>query len=151
MKRPLLQYPQLAEPSRAAYGVGSNKTFHWKNAAADGSNFLSLQDGGTQPTGATTSTGWTVGTTASGNYSLMAAGVERLASTFGATPLPAAAPNNTLGDGFRTEQSYSGTFAAGDWTIGNSFASVRSEEHTSELQSPVHLVCRLLLEKKKKQ
>src|SRR6266487_2768111 len=28
-------------------------------------------------------------------------------------------------------------------------ASPRSEEHTSELQSPVHLVCRLLLEKKK--
>src|SRR6266487_3277407 len=28
-------------------------------------------------------------------------------------------------------------------------ASYRSEEHTSELQSPVHLVCRLLLEKKK--
>src|SRR5690348_18050248 len=28
--------------------------------------------------------------------------------------------------------------------------SMRSEEHTSELQSPVHLVCRLLLEKKKK-
>src|SRR5713226_7594749 len=27
----------------------------------------------------------------------------------------------------------------------------RSEEHTSELQSPVHLVCRLLLEKKKTQ
>src|SRR5258708_2811677 len=28
-------------------------------------------------------------------------------------------------------------------------AQVRSEEHTSELQSPDHLVCRLLLEKKK--
>src|SRR5258708_21410415 len=28
-------------------------------------------------------------------------------------------------------------------------ASLRSEEHTSELQSPDHLVCRLLLEKKK--
>src|SRR5436189_6399784 len=28
---------------------------------------------------------------------------------------------------------------------------VRSEEHTSELQSPMYLVCRLLLEKKKKQ
>src|SRR5438876_7164587 len=27
----------------------------------------------------------------------------------------------------------------------------RSEEHTSELQSPVHLVCRLLLEKKSKE
>src|SRR5687768_17892112 len=29
-------------------------------------------------------------------------------------------------------------------------ASRRSEEHTSELQSRLHLVCRLLLEKKKK-
>src|SRR5438552_634412 len=29
-------------------------------------------------------------------------------------------------------------------------APERSEEHTSELQSPDHLVCRLLLEKKKK-
>src|SRR5947208_6312648 len=32
-----------------------------------------------------------------------------------------------------------------------SFVGSRSEEHTSELQSPDHLVCRLLLEKKKKQ
>src|SRR2546429_6974985 len=30
-------------------------------------------------------------------------------------------------------------------------SGVRSEEHTSELQSRLHLVCRLLLEKKKKQ
>src|SRR2546426_5484788 len=29
-------------------------------------------------------------------------------------------------------------------------SSMRSEEHTSELQSPCNLVCRLLLEKKKK-
>src|SRR5437763_8798923 len=29
-------------------------------------------------------------------------------------------------------------------------AEIRSEEHTSELQSPMYLVCRLLLEKKKK-
>src|SRR5690348_18062296 len=35
-----------------------------------------------------------------------------------------------------------------DWGIR--MVSLRSEEHTSELQSPVHLVCRLLLEKKKK-
>src|SRR5690348_17491706 len=35
-------------------------------------------------------------------------------------------------------------------TVANSTAGLnRSEEHTSELQSPVHLVCRLLLEKKK--
>src|SRR6267154_4892848 len=33
---------------------------------------------------------------------------------------------------------------------GSDHIPERSEEHTSELQSPVHLVCRLLLEKKKK-
>src|SRR5258708_13434766 len=32
----------------------------------------------------------------------------------------------------------------------HSSSTKRSEEHTSELQSPDHLVCRLLLEKKKK-
>src|SRR5258708_26437190 len=32
---------------------------------------------------------------------------------------------------------------------GQTVALIRSEEHTSELQSPDHLVCRLLLEKKK--
>src|SRR5438552_14444772 len=39
-----------------------------------------------------------------------------------------------------------------DATGGSGFAPgrpLRSEEHTSELQSPDHLVCRLLLEKKK--
>src|SRR3989442_13385911 len=35
-------------------------------------------------------------------------------------------------------------------TIGSSTIASRSEEHTSELQSRPHLVCRLLLEKKKK-
>src|SRR2546422_8048857 len=35
--------------------------------------------------------------------------------------------------------------------VGRQQASIpRSEEHTSELQSRLHLVCRLLLEKKKK-
>src|SRR5258708_2011514 len=33
--------------------------------------------------------------------------------------------------------------------IGECCSTFRSEEHTSELQSPDHLVCRLLLEKKK--
>src|SRR5687768_18057621 len=33
---------------------------------------------------------------------------------------------------------------------GERVGCVRSEEHTSELQSRLHLVCRLLLEKKKK-
>src|SRR5258708_28208708 len=34
---------------------------------------------------------------------------------------------------------------------GAAVVGLRSEEHTSELQSPDHLVCRLLLEKKNRQ
>src|SRR5690348_17457893 len=34
------------------------------------------------------------------------------------------------------------------WGVTYPYEQTRSEEHTSELQSPVHLVCRLLLEKK---
>src|SRR2546422_9627833 len=37
-----------------------------------------------------------------------------------------------------------------DGQIGERTTDLRSEEHTSELQSRLHLVCRLLLEKKKK-
>src|SRR3989454_3578904 len=41
-------------------------------------------------------------------------------------------------------------FAVADKVVGPSGRTPRSEEHTSELQSPCNLVCRLLLEKKKK-
>src|SRR6266487_1944059 len=46
---------------------------------------------------------------------------------------------------------YGATKAAGEMLLGSYAAcyGIRSEEHTSELQSPVHLVCRLLLEKTK--
>src|SRR5438094_5446229 len=37
-----------------------------------------------------------------------------------------------------------------DFVYEDQQSAVRSEEHTSELQSPYDLVCRLLLEKKKK-
>src|SRR5207248_11054159 len=54
---------------------------------------------------------------------------------------------------FGEPSSLSLTFNAVTLT-GNSFGAtrgkLRSEEHTSELQSPYDLVCRLLLEKKKK-
>src|SRR5690348_17853631 len=41
--------------------------------------------------------------------------------------------------------------AQAHWNASPHAGRWRSEEHTSELQSPVHLVCRLLLEKKKTQ
>src|SRR5437763_8779622 len=37
------------------------------------------------------------------------------------------------------------------WGRGTALLQQRSEEHTSELQSPMYLVCRLLLEKKKQE
>src|SRR5258708_22289491 len=42
-----------------------------------------------------------------------------------------------------------GTGSAHRYGHAHSPENIRSEEHTSELQSPDHLVCRLLLEKKK--
>src|SRR5258708_11890951 len=65
-------------------------------------------------------------------------------------------PYTTL---FRSE--YARRVGPGKWIVGGEWdhtiwnppslptRQLRSEEHTSELQSPDHLVCRLLLEKKK--
>src|SRR5258708_14874932 len=44
-----------------------------------------------------------------------------------------------------------GSFEPEDGIFRINAAWLRSEEHTSELQSPDHLVCRLLLEKKNKE
>src|SRR5258708_22949434 len=49
--------------------------------------------------------------------------------------------------GERRLRAHAVTPGAGHGGAGD---DARSEEHTSELQSPDHLVCRLLLEKKKK-
>src|SRR5258708_21751579 len=52
----------------------------------------------------------------------------------------------TVGHGDRS----GGACSPGDFEFARRESKHRSEEHTSELQSPDHLVCRLLLEKKKK-
>src|ERR1041385_9419239 len=54
-------------------------------------------------------------------------------------------PYTTL---FRSDVAY---LNAAGWNPLPRATQDRSEEHTSELQSRLHLVCRLLLEKKKKQ
>src|SRR5207253_7096266 len=57
-------------------------------------------------------------------------------------------PYTTL---FRSTNSSCSKASMQDSTLSHILASIcRSEEHTSELQSRGHLVCRLLLEKKKK-
>src|SRR2546426_10368091 len=58
------------------------------------------------------------------------------------------APLDNAVDGLnRAAERYERAFAKAQ---ANGGAIERSEEHTSELQSPCNLVCRLLLEKKKK-
>src|SRR5690348_17658564 len=71
-------------------------------------------------------------------------------------------PRSTLFPYTRSSDLEAGAFLDPFYSPGSDFIAMgnryivelivmkRSEEHTSELQSPVHLVCRLLLEKKKK-
>src|ERR1017187_10581729 len=54
-------------------------------------------------------------------------------------------PYTTL---FRSFSEFARSLMFNTWAPCN--CATRSEEHTSELQSPMYLVCRLLLEKKKK-
>src|SRR2546429_5339621 len=59
-------------------------------------------------------------------------------------------PYTTL---FRSPFQVAKAFEPAHWFVTRAATGrepVRSEEHTSELQSRLHLVCRLLLEKKKK-
>src|SRR2546426_5107532 len=66
-------------------------------------------------------------------------------------------PRSTLFPYTTLFRSNEGAFEVDDgtgriWVLSEGFGvpGKRSEEHTSELQSPCNLVCRLLLEKKKK-
>src|SRR5258708_12071371 len=62
-------------------------------------------------------------------------------------------PYTTLFRSAGTQHSHHGVGGFSQCCVGHVLDAhvedVRSEEHTSELQSPDHLVCRLLLEKKK--
>src|SRR5258708_18949474 len=59
-------------------------------------------------------------------------------------------PYTTLFRSGEKRAGWGGEGSEGCWYMVWFPFSGRSEEHTSELQSPDHLVCRLLLEKKKK-
>src|SRR5688500_20347413 len=64
----------------------------------------------------------------------------------------AAGGTPTLKVAVRSEETPPAVVAAADLVVLRpaGLVDLRSEEHTSELQSPCNLVCRLLLEKKKK-
>lgn len=100
------------------------KTFYLLDALAG--NYMALQDGGSAPGTATTGTGWTVAKTAATVYSRMDAQTERAASTFGATAQPDGAPDNTLGDCFRTSTTLNGSFASANWSLAFPVIAVSS-------------------------
>src|SRR2546429_8201260 len=60
-----------------------------------------------------------------------------------------ALPISTHANSRRPDSLSTGTTATSREPVPSGFGPTRSEEHTSELQSRLHLVCRLLLEKKK--
>src|SRR2546427_5949062 len=61
-----------------------------------------------------------------------------------------ASDHRHLGNRIRSNYSHAPRLLARRWRKAAARGIVRSEEHTSELQSQSNLVCRLLLEKKKK-
>src|SRR5258708_18706908 len=79
------------------------------------------------------------------NYATSKAGADKVVASIKAAGGKAVA---VAGDVSRAEGA-KGIIDAAIETFGR-LDILRSEEHTSELQSPDHLVCRLLLEKKKK-
>lgn len=91
------------------------RQFYFRNAAAWGGAHGTAQNEGAVPSIARSGTGWTVGTTASGNYSLMVYGSKRAAATFGGTAQPASSPSTT--DSLRSINPLYGSFASGNWTM----------------------------------
>lgn len=119
------------------------KTFYLKNATAAGSVMGSLQDGGTAPTAATTTTGWTVGKTAAGNFSYMDYGAI-LSGTFTTTDPFAnltsnvALSNTTIGRAWRSESTMNGTFPAGNWTFTTVYRAVTASTHSGRINVKVY-------------
>lgn len=95
--------------------AGAAKTLFFVDAAASGSSHGSLQDGGTAPTVASTTTGWVVGTTAATHYSDMAYASQQGTGTFGTTALPSGPPGAR--NCFRTQNVATEQFVAGNWSI----------------------------------
>lgn len=100
---------------KVAGAAGPGPTLHLLSTA-NGDGWGDVQLGGSAPSTATMSTGWTVAGTAADNYSEMQFGTERAANTFSGTAAPAASPNNTLKNGWRYGPT-PGVHAAGDWPV----------------------------------
>ena len=140
--------PNAGCETTTTYTIGSDQpvltlTANVDYTASDNENCAGNENGAIEIT-SVSEDGTAVALTTAPNYTFV--WTDELGNTV--TPVDA----NT-GEDNRIEDLAGGTYTvvATNATTGCVTASVdRSEEHTSELQSPDHLVCRLLLEKKKK-
>lgn len=98
-------------------------TLYCSNGIVAGGNAGTLQT--TVPAASTSTTGWTVGTVASGNYSRQSYNNEVATTGFGTTPQPAGSPVNSAQDCWRFGPS-TGTFSAGTWYSSLSVIGVTS-------------------------
>src|SRR5207237_6003947 len=111
------------------------------NYTGDGSG----QQGGISLSGGTLELNYISNTAAKFSGSMLLNGGTLFYFPNSATPLTQSVTGNTFVTGGHNDVIGSGT---GTLTLAMG-TNVRSEEHTSELQSHLNLVCRLLLEKKK--
>jgi len=97
--------------------AGSVLTFFLNNPLQSGSSAGALDL--VQPATSTSTTGWTVGTIAAGNFSRLTYNAEVPTTNFTATAQPSGAPISTGGklaqDCFRTSTATTGDFSAGTW------------------------------------
>ena len=108
---------------QAANPGASVVTLYCAQPIVSGGNAGTLQT--TVPPASTSTTGWTVATTASGNYSRQTYNTEKAATTFAGTPQPASAPLGSAEDCWRYGPS-TGTFSAGTWYSSLSVIGVTS-------------------------
>ncbi len=80
----------------------------------------------TAPTASTSTTGWTVGTTAPANYSRITYNLEQPTVNFTATAQPSGAPVNLGEDCFRLSAQTTGQFSADTWYSSLSAIAVTS-------------------------
>lgn len=124
------------------------KTFYVKDATASGSVMGSLQDGGTAPTAATTTTGWTVAKTVAARFAEMDYGATLASGSFTTTDMFAnltsnvALSNTTVGRAWRSENTLNGTFAAANatnfWTFTFVFRTGQIGTHNGRLNVKVY-------------
>jgi hypothetical protein len=96
----------------------ATKTFYWlPDASAGTSAHGSLQDGGSAPVASDANSQFKVGTDASGNYAKYFRNTQRQPADFNSTVQPDGNIDNIHGDCLRSQNAYTGYFAAGNWTI----------------------------------